>query len=202
MTQHLVLADVAALALVLGLTGPLPAPVLRAPGVDRLRALAHPVPAFTLWAAALDLRHLPGAYQAALCIDTAHTVEHALFFWLGVNLWLSVFAPLPKPRWFTTWAKLGYVLAVRFTGTAALRDQSTAGAVMMIEETAISVPSVRTVVVLPAPLGPRKPKTSPCPKSNETSSNATRSPNRLPSPRAESAGPAAGAGVTRRRPRR
>ena len=37
----------------------------------------------------------------------------------------------------------------------------------------MSVPSVRTVVVLPAPFGPRKPKTSPRPTSNETSSKAT-----------------------------
>jgi hypothetical protein len=43
----------------------------------------------------------------------------------------------------------------------------------------ISVPGVRTVVVLPAPLGSRKPNTSRSPTSNETSSNATRSPNRL-----------------------
>ncbi len=44
---------------------------------------------------------------------------------------------------------------------------------------AIRVPRVRTVVVLPAPFGPRKPKTSPHPTSKETSSNATRSPNRF-----------------------
>ena len=44
---------------------------------------------------------------------------------------------------------------------------------------AMSVPSVRTVVVLPAPLGPRKPKISPRPTSNDTSSTATRSPNRF-----------------------
>jgi hypothetical protein len=41
------------------------------------------------------------------------------------------------------------------------------------------VPSVRTIVVLPAPFGPRKPKTSPCPTSKETSSKAMRSPNRF-----------------------
>ena len=43
----------------------------------------------------------------------------------------------------------------------------------------MSVPSVRTVVVFPAPLGPRKPKTSPRATSNETSSNASRSPKRF-----------------------
>src|SRR5215469_11037258 len=53
---------------------------------------------------------------------------------------------------------------------------------------ATNVPSVRTVVVLPAPFGPRKPNTSPYPISNDTSSNATRSPKRLLSPRTEIAG--------------
>ena len=53
---------------------------------------------------------------------------------------------------------------------------------------AMSVASVRTVVVLPAPLGPRKPKTSPRSISNDTSSNAMRSPNRLPSAFAVRAG--------------
>jgi hypothetical protein len=44
---------------------------------------------------------------------------------------------------------------------------------------AIRVPSVRTVVVLPAPLGPRKPNTSPEAMVKETSSKAVRSPKRL-----------------------
>src|ERR1700683_1160189 len=44
---------------------------------------------------------------------------------------------------------------------------------------AISVPNVRTVVVFPAPLGPRNPNTSPCATENETSSKAVRSPKRL-----------------------
>ena len=47
---------------------------------------------------------------------------------------------------------------------------------------AINVPSVRTVVVLPAPLGPRKPNTSPHPTLNETSARAVRSPKRLVNP--------------------
>src|SRR5580693_8981113 len=58
---------------------------------------------------------------------------------------------------------------------------------------AISVPSVRTVVVFPAPFGPRKPKTSPWPISNERSANATRSPKHLPSPLTASAAGSGGA---------
>src|ERR1017187_4429396 len=43
----------------------------------------------------------------------------------------------------------------------------------------IKVPRARTVVVLPAPLGPRKPKTSPYATSKDTPENAVRSPKRL-----------------------
>ena len=53
---------------------------------------------------------------------------------------------------------------------------------------AISVPSVRTIVVFPAPFGPRNPNTSPCPISKLTSANATLSPNVLPRPSTVSAG--------------
>ena len=52
----------------------------------------------------------------------------------------------------------------------------------------MSVPSVRTVVVFPAPFGPRNPNTSPWPTSKETSSKATRSPKRLLRLRTDSAG--------------
>ena len=41
------------------------------------------------------------------------------------------------------------------------------------------VPSVLTAVVLPAPLGPRNPNTSPWATLKETSSNALRSPKRF-----------------------
>jgi hypothetical protein len=44
---------------------------------------------------------------------------------------------------------------------------------------AMSVPRVRTVVVLPAPFGPRKPNTSPGATVNDTSWNAVRLPKRL-----------------------
>src|ERR1700730_16738163 len=43
----------------------------------------------------------------------------------------------------------------------------------------INVASKRTVVVLPAPFGPRKPNTSPAARLNDTSDTASRSPNCL-----------------------
>ncbi len=44
---------------------------------------------------------------------------------------------------------------------------------------AISVPRIRTVVVFPAPLGPRNPNTSPRATLNDTSATAVRQPNFL-----------------------
>jgi hypothetical protein len=48
---------------------------------------------------------------------------------------------------------------------------------------------MRIVVVLPAPLGPRKPKTSPRPTLKSMLSTATRSPKRLVRPRASISAP-------------
>src|SRR3954463_3213694 len=66
MVEHLLLADLGALLLVLGLTGPILAPVLGAPGLHWLRVLAHPVVAISLWAANFYVWHLPVLYQGAV----------------------------------------------------------------------------------------------------------------------------------------
>src|SRR6476620_10803384 len=50
MIEHLLLGDMGALLIVLGLTGPLLAPVLRIRFFDRLRVLSHPAVALPLWA--------------------------------------------------------------------------------------------------------------------------------------------------------
>jgi hypothetical protein len=63
---------------------------------------------------------------------------------------------------------------------------------------AIRVPSIRTVVVFPAPLGPRKPNTSPAETLNETSSTATRSPKRFVRCSTTSAGSPESGGSRRR----
>jgi len=162
MAQHLLLADLAALALVLGLTGPLLAPVLRIRAFDRLRVLTHPVVAASLWALDLYLWHTPFLYQAALHHDVVHALEHACFLAFGMLLWMPLFGPLPKPEWFGNFAKLVYIVIVRLTGSvlanvllwdttvlypfyrgghgiSAASDQSAAGALMMIEESVLTI---------------------------------------------------------------
>jgi cytochrome c oxidase assembly factor CtaG len=165
MTEHLLLGDIASLLLVLGLTGPLLQPILAIRLFDRLKVLAHPAVAFPLWAANLFFWHVPALYEAAYGGAPVHALEHTTFIFFGCLMWMPVFGPLPKPQWFTAAWKVGYVIAVRFTGAilgnvlmwsgtvlypvyepgerywgiAPLTDQSTAGVVMMIEGTFLAL---------------------------------------------------------------
>ena len=159
MAEHLLIADLGALLLVLGLTGPVLAPVLRIRAFDRLRVLAHPLVAFPLWAIDLYLWHVPALHEAAVRHSGVHALQHMSFVFFGANMWMALLGPLPKPTWFGNLARLVYVIAVRLTGAvlgnvfvfgghvfygvyaAGERahgispgaDQNAAGAVMMIE---------------------------------------------------------------------
>ncbi|MEA2193915.1 MAG: putative rane protein [Solirubrobacteraceae bacterium] len=117
MAEHLLLADIGALLLVLGLTGPLLAPLLRTTALGWMRHLAHPVPAYGLWAADLFFWHLVGPHEAAVNNDAVHALQHMLFVGLGINMWMALFGPLPKPVWFGNFAKLLYIVVVRLTST-------------------------------------------------------------------------------------
>jgi putative membrane protein len=155
MVEHVLIGDLAPLLLVLGLTGPLLAPLLRVPAVARLRAVSHPVVAFSLWAASLYLWHLRVAYEAAVRHELIHVLEHACFFVFGANLWLALLGPLPKPAWFGTGARLAYVVAVNLVGAGlayafAWADtalypiygadgQGAAGGVMLVEQSVVIV---------------------------------------------------------------
>ena len=165
MVEHLLLGDVGALLLVLGLTGPVLAPVLRIGVFNRLRALAHPAVAFPLWAIDLYAWHIPVLYEAALRHAGVHALQHAMFLGFGINMWLALLGPLPMPSWFSNLGRLLYIVAVRFTGAvlgnvflwsgtvfydfyrhgdalhgiSPLADQNIAGAVMMVEESLLTL---------------------------------------------------------------
>jgi putative membrane protein len=165
MVEHLLLGDIGALLIVLGLTGPLLAPILRVPVFDRLRALSHPAVAFPLWTIDLFVWHLPVLYQAALRDTGVHVLEHAMFLGFGINMWLCLFGPLPTPGWFGNLGRLFYIVAVRLAGTvlgniflwsgtvfypfysrgdavhhiSPLADQNIAGAIMMVEESFLTL---------------------------------------------------------------
>jgi len=165
MVEHLLMGDIGALLLVLGLTAPLIAPLLRIRAIDRLRVLANPLVAFPLWMIDLYTWHLPVLYQAALLHPGIHALQHACFIGFGMNMWMCLFGPLPMPAWFGNVQKLGYILAVRLAGAilgnifawsgtvfypdyakgeaywhvSPLTDQNIAGAIMMIEGSILTI---------------------------------------------------------------
>src|ERR1044072_8378092 len=165
MGEHLLIGDIATLLLVLGLTRSLLQPILAIRLFNRLQVLAHPAVALPLWALNLFLWHIPALYQDAYGTAPVHALEHATFLFFGCLMWMPVFGPLPKPEWFGAGWKVAYVVAVRFTGAilgnvlmwsgavlypvyasgeaywniSAQADQSTAGALMMVEGTFVAL---------------------------------------------------------------
>lgn len=114
--QHLLITDVSALLIVIGLTGPILQPLLRIPVLRWLRTLSNPLVALPLWVLNLYVWHLPALYQLALGSDLVHGLQHALFFGLSAMLWMPLFGPLPRPPWFGDLAQFVYVVGFRFGG--------------------------------------------------------------------------------------
>lgn len=165
MAQHLLMADLGALFLVLGLTGPLLQPLLATRLAHNLRVLAHPVVAFGLWALDLFVWHLPALYEASVTSAPVHALQHTTFVFFGIGMWLALLGPLPQPEWFGNGAKLLYIVGVRLTGAllanifiwsesvfypvyrsgqaewgvSALEDQGIAGTIMMLEGSIVTV---------------------------------------------------------------
>jgi putative membrane protein len=163
MVQHVLLGDLAPLALLAGVTGPILRPVLRF--VHPLRRIFHPLAALALWGIDLYVWHLPLLYQAALHHNAVHAIEHACFFTGGLIMWTPVLETLPMPEWFGTGAKLGYVAGVRVVegilgnvflwpnhvfytfyehvprpfGISAIDDQRLAGSIMMVEGSLVTI---------------------------------------------------------------
>jgi cytochrome c oxidase assembly factor CtaG len=173
MFQHLLLGDVGALLLVLGLDGRLLRPLLRVRLVHRLRVLAHPLVALPLWAVNFVVWHLPALFDAALRNDAIHALQHSLFVALGMLLWAALVEPLPGPAWFTAPWKIPYVLGmwlvmlvlsqvfiwsshVYYTpyahdtalwGLGHLADQKAGGGVMLVESALTMLPALVWVLL-------------------------------------------------------
>ena len=164
MVEHLMLGDIATLLIVLGVTAPLLAPVLQLPVFDHLRIFINPAVAFVLWAINLYLWHLPLFHEAAVRDELIHVVQHATFVFFGINIWMALLGPLPKPAWFGTSAQFAYIIAVRLTGAVlgnvlifgevfyrvydpgradwnvgAASDQAMAGGIMMLEGSVLTI---------------------------------------------------------------
>ena len=165
MVEHLLIGDIASLLIVLGLTRLAAAADPLDPLFNRLQVLTHPLVALPLWALNFYFWHVPAIYDAAYGTAPMHALEHTTFLVFGCLMWMPIFGPLPKPEWFTAGWKVGYVIAVRFLsailgnvlmwsgtvlypiygrgehywGISPIGDQSTAGAIMMIEGTFLAL---------------------------------------------------------------
>ena len=164
MIQHILIGDLAPLALVAGLTGPILRPILAY--IHPLRRLFHPVAALVVWASLLFVWHVPFMYEAALHHTWVHALEHACFFTGGTLVWVPLLETLPMPEWFGTGMKMGFVASVRVAesvlgnvfvwankpfystyihaahrpwGMTAANDQRLAGSIMMVEGSLVTL---------------------------------------------------------------
>ncbi|HLY86003.1 MAG TPA: cytochrome c oxidase assembly protein [Gaiellaceae bacterium] len=163
MLQHLLLGDVGALLLVLGLDGRLLRPLLRLRLVHRLRVLAHPLVALPLWAADFVVWHLPVLFDAAIRHAAIHALQHSLFVACGMLLWAGLIEPLPGPAWFRAPWRIPYVLVIWLVMLVlsqvfiwsshpyyiryGLTDQKAGGGVMLVESMFTMLPTLVWVLL-------------------------------------------------------
>jgi putative membrane protein len=162
MVQHVLLLDLAPIALVCGLTKVILRPVTR-----RLQALehaagplGHPLFAVCLYVAVMWVWHIPRLYDAALQHSGVHALEHTCFFWAGALYWWHLLSPIRSRKRLGGMGPVLYMastklfvgilgIAITFApasfyayyrhrasiwGLDASSDQAIAGAVMALEQ--------------------------------------------------------------------
>jgi cytochrome c oxidase assembly factor CtaG len=167
MIQHLLLADLVPILLLVGLTRSLMRPAVRRlrPVEERLGPLAHPAAALVLYVGLMWLWHVPALYDAALSSPWVHALEHASFFTTGLLFWWFLIEPVPPRHRLTgPWAVayvsaakvlmgiLGVILtftpnviydhykeAERAWGLSALEDINVGGVLMSVEQSLVLV---------------------------------------------------------------
>ena len=167
MVQHLLLADLAPILLLLGLSRTMLRPAVRRlrPLEEALGPLAHPAAALVAYVGLMWLWHVPAMYDLALEHGWAHVLEHASFFTAGIAFWWYLIEPVPARRrlvgpWplaYLSAAKLlmgalgivlafspdvsyeAYAHAPRTWGLSPLEDLNIGGVVMMVEQSLVLV---------------------------------------------------------------
>jgi cytochrome c oxidase assembly factor CtaG len=164
MVQHLLIADLAPIALILGLTRWILRPATRR--IHRLEQavgpFAHPAFGVIAYVGAMWLWHVPALYDAALAHSGVHALEHLSFAAAGLLYWWHLLSPVRSrlrlggmgPVMYMAVTKLlvgflGIVLAFAPTllysyewsgtkwGLSPLDDQHVAGLIMALEQSIV-----------------------------------------------------------------
>ena len=165
MVQHLLLADLAAVALTLGLTRWILRPATRR--LQRIEhaagPLAHPAFGALAYVGVMWFWHIPAMYDATLTNATAHTLEHLSFAAAGLLYWWHLLSPIRSRHRMTGVGIILYMASTKVLvgflgvllafapgllyegyaregdlwGITALEDQQAAGALMGLEQTLI-----------------------------------------------------------------
>lgn len=96
MVQHVLLLDVSAILILLGLTRKLLRPATKRIMVweKALGPIAHPYFAIALYVAVMWVWHIPGMYDAALRHSSVHVLEHMSFAIAGGLYWWHLLSPI------------------------------------------------------------------------------------------------------------
>jgi cytochrome c oxidase assembly factor CtaG len=165
MVQHLLIADLAPIALILGLTRWILRPASRyVHTIERAAGpFAHPVFGVVAYVGAMWMWHIPALYDAALEHPVVHGLEHVSFFAAGLLYWWHLLSPIRSrlrlggvgPVLYMASTKiavglLGIALAFAPTtlysyyaslgghwGLSPLDDQHVAGLVMALEQSIV-----------------------------------------------------------------
>lgn len=165
MVQHVLLIDIAAILLILGLTKTILRPLT--PHLHRLEQstgwLASPACAVVAYVGLMWLWHVPAFYDAALEHPGLHVLEHITFLSIGILYWWHLLSPVRTHMRFGGLQPVTYmavtkvfvgVLGIALTfatsplyefyekgprhwGLSALDDQALAGAIMAIEQSVV-----------------------------------------------------------------
>lgn len=165
MAQHVFLADLAAILLLLGLTKVILRPLTaRLQRLERkVGPLAHPVAGVFIYAGTLWVWHIPAFYQLGLENPALHPLQHMSFAAAALIFWWHLLSPIRSRRRLNGMGVIFYVAGAkvltgilasvitfapvflyefyaeqpRYWGLSATDDQALAGAVMMVEQATV-----------------------------------------------------------------
>ena len=165
MVQHLLLADLVPICLILGLSKMILRPVTRTVHTIERKAgpLAHPAVGVLAYVGAMWLWHVPFMYDAALDHGGVHVLEHVTFVAAGSLYWWHLISPIRSRLRLGGLGPVAYMVSTKLAigalgvgltfypkllytpydvhgtrwGMTPLTDQSVAGAVMGLEQSLV-----------------------------------------------------------------